>query len=121
MIPRNDKKNAIVEVNDLDVNLDEDVIATFELGDIADLLPKNPGREKIETMLEAALTGAEYSDSDSSGEKETEDKDETKAVKETKVVKETTVVEETEADSEVEDEADDILAQIRLRKKAKAG
>jgi len=97
-------------------DLDEDTIANFDLSTLADLLPKNPGREKIETMLEAALTGGEYTESSTpstSTETETETPAKTEAVVETKA-------EVTDDTSDVDDEADDILAQIRSRKKAKA-
>jgi len=48
-------------------DLTEDEIAYVEenITDLATLLPKNPGVEKVENMLEAALTGAEYQDSNS--------------------------------------------------------
>lgn len=101
-------------------DLDDDVTANFDLTDLSTLLPANPGRDKIETMLEAALTGAEYSDDD-----EGEDDEETKSKPETtKASKKTTekaeVVETESDDTEIDDEADDILAQIRNRKKNKA-
>lgn len=101
-------------------DLDEDVIATFELSDLATLLPKNPGREKVESMLEAALTGAEYQEETTTGSDDDDDDvsvepDTTKAEKKAAKVEE--VVEE---DSDIDEEADDILAQIRSRKKNKA-
>jgi len=102
-------------------DLDEDVIATFELSDLSGLLPKNPGREKVEAMLEAALTGGDYEES-GSGSTETEDDDEVtstpKAEKKAAPAKVEEVVESD--DSDIDDEADDILAQIRSRKQKKA-
>lgn len=93
-------------------DLDEDIVANLELIELETLLPKNPGREKVETMLEAALTGAEYSDDDSAGTSTST----SGTVNETGTVK----VEETPTDDALDDEADDILAQIRNRKKAKS-
>jgi hypothetical protein len=94
-------------------DLDEDTIANLDLIDLTTLLPKNPGRDKIEAMLEAALTGADYA----------EDNSESKPVAESKRVAEskpTPTKTTPEDDSELEAEADDILAQIRNRKKAKS-
>jgi len=93
-------------------DLDEDVIANFDLADLSDLLPKNPGLEKVEAMLEAAVTGAEYNaESTSTSQRQT-----------STPTAETSKIEESvsSADEEMDDEADDILAQIRKRRAAKA-
>jgi len=93
-------------------DLDEDVIANFDLADLADLLPKNPGIEKVEAMLEAAVTGAEYNASNSSSTTPVS------AAQETPAAETSTVTESN--DDDTDDEADDILAQIRARRAAKA-
>jgi len=95
-------------------DLDEDIVANLDLSDLATLLPRNPGREKVEAMLEAALTGAEYSDDSSTPSSSTPAASTTETP--------AAVVEETpkQTDSAIEDEADDILAQIRNRKSAKS-
>jgi hypothetical protein len=43
-----------------DLTAEEIEIAEEGMIDLSTLLPKNPGREKVEAMLEAALSGAEY-------------------------------------------------------------
>jgi hypothetical protein len=96
-------------------DLDEDTVANLDLIDLSTLLPKNPGREKIEAMLEAALTGADYAEDNSSKPAPAA---ESKSAAEAKSSPAKTAT--PEDDSELEAEADDILAQIRNRKKAKS-
>lgn len=106
-----------------------------EMVDLSTLLPAHPGSEKVEAMLEAALTGAEYTDGASSS-----DDDDTPVVKapsrktaalaaalrggdddedEAPVVKKSAPVVAESDDSDDEDEADKILKQIRARRQAK--
>lgn len=84
------------------------------------LLPQNPGQEKVESMLEAALTGAEYSDSGSSTDNSTPVSSQS-----TKPVVKASTNDEDDADNnngdsennEFDDnEADQILAAIRARR-----
>lgn len=42
--------------------LDEDTIASIELVDLRTVLPKNPGLDKVQAMLEADMTGEAYDD-----------------------------------------------------------
>ena len=104
--------------------------------DLTTLLPANPGTEKVESMLEAALTGAEYV----AGGSDKSDDDDVPA-ETTKPVRKTAAltaalkgtddedsppfdVEKTggakPATESVDDEADKILAQIRARRGSKA-
>ncbi len=101
-------------------DLDEDVVANLQLADLSTLLPKHPGREKVEAMLEAALTGANYNDGKDSAKstpapaKPGANKPKASALP---TADDNGPVSTPEG---LEDEADDILAQIRNRKKAKA-
>ena len=45
-----------------DLDEDEIAVATDGMVELTSLLPPNPGIDKVEAMLEAALTGGEYSD-----------------------------------------------------------
>lgn len=100
-------------------DLTEDQIAfvTDNMVELGTLLPKHPGEEKVNAMLEAALTGTTYNDEsgeskDDSGMKFTSSKDKEVAAD---TVFET--VTETEDDTDdFDDEAKSILADIRARK-----
>lgn len=110
-------------------DLSEDVIANLDLTDLKTVLPKHPGREKVEAMLEAALSGGTYED-ESSRSKPTPaprasvDEDDAPWKEETPVkdesVKTPAPVESSSGDDE-EDEAERIIAQIRARKAAQEG
>jgi len=91
-----------------DLTPDEVEVAEDEMVDLSTLLPANPGLEKVETMLEAALTGASYED-DSTGEP-------APAATASTSVAESKSKESTEFD----EESDDILAIIRNRKNKSA-
>lgn len=81
------------------------------LKDLSELLPRHPGLERVEGMLGAALTGGDYSGSnggDSSGSS-------TPAAK-----KDNTPAPASKAEEVSDDDADDILQQIRARRKAAA-
>jgi len=101
-------------------DLTDDEIAEVKdhMIDLSTLLPQHPGVEKVEAMLEAALTGAEFSDGGSStpaSEPESEpesDEPASKSVEDKKPA--------AEGPSEFADEADEILAKIRERQKNKA-
>lgn len=89
-------------------NLTEEQLAVVEdnLGDLSDLLPKNPGVDKVQGMLEAALTGGTF------GEDET-------PTTSTAAVTTTESKEEDTSKAEGSDEADKILEQIRARRAEK--
>lgn len=99
-----------------DLTDDEIAMVTDQMVDLSTLLPKHPGLEKVEAMLEAALTGAEYSDSDGKSNDKPAAKAEKPAAK-------AAAVEEPagdDDDGEYDDEADKILQQIRARQSKKA-
>lgn len=105
-------------------DLTEDQIAYVQdqLIDLKTLLPQHPGTEKVEAMLEAALTGGEYQSDEDTGltlpkRAKTESFDDEEE-KHTAEVSNTSSVEES-SDDEFEEEADKILAQIRNRRKNK--
>lgn len=114
-------------------DLDEDTIAMIneEIVDLATLLPANPGVEKTEALLNAALTGDPLEEGESGGgfaaavqrtaTKATADDDsgdDIPAVKETPAVKTSAV--ESDDSVDLPDDAEDILAKIRNRRKNKA-
>lgn len=99
-------------------DLDEDTVANLQLSDLETLLPKHPGREKVEGMLEAALTGGDYTDNGSSSTTTT-----TTTPSVTESVSKAIEASESStesSDEDIDEEANDILAQIRARKNAKA-
>ena len=101
-------------------DLDEDTIANLQLIDLSTLLPKHPGLEKVEGMLEAALNGTEYVDESKSSTKPsaaTSTKD--KVAAKIAAAEENSVT-DSDDDAGLEDEADKILAQIRQRKGSKS-
>ena len=99
-------------------NLDEDVVANLELVDLSTLLPKHPGTEKVEAMLAAAMTGSEYADDDHSSA--ATDAPATKAVTKPSATTAQKKAEPTpDVDSELDQDAEDILADIRKRRAAK--
>jgi hypothetical protein len=115
-------------------DLDDETVSHVEasLINLSTLLPKNPGLDKVEAMLKAAMTGEEYN-SDNSGSDNTENVDDTpvtkvssiKDVVEKSTKKPTTTkvdkVESTPADSSSDGDDDDpeaILARLRARRKA---
>lgn len=105
-------------------DLTEDQIAEIQtqMIDLSTLLPKHPGTETVESMLEAALTGAAYAEQNgtsSNDEPQTESVTSVKADKAPKNVPGSPPQVEavSAADAEIDREADDILARIRNRKK----
>lgn len=87
---------------------DEEVsMVRQEMIDLKSLLPPKPEIEKVEAMLEASLTGGEYSD-DSSSDTSSENKE--------KTVKPKKVETKEEPSEDFDEEADAILASIRNRK-----
>lgn len=131
-------------------DLDDATIEHVEssLIDLKSLLPKNPGVEKVEAMLKAAMTGAEYvGDGNDGGDDNASDdvpteratsvkeaatkttarttsnsEDDTPAKTETKVEKKTTkpTAPTESGDGDDEDDPEVILARIRNRRKNKA-
>lgn len=105
-----------------DLTDDERAYVQSELIDLSTLLPKNPGAEKVKAMLEAALTGEEYADGNTtSAENESFTQTVEQSINKTEkpaTKKKAKPVEEeapTSSDSEFDDEADEILAQILAR------
>lgn len=96
-------------------NLTEDEIALVEDEsiDLSTLLPSNPGLEKVETMLEAALTGGSYDDGSTSSFV-------SPIVVTSDVASTTRVSEVKETSEEFNEESDDILTMIRNRKNKSA-
>lgn len=103
-------------------DLDEDTIAMVQdqIIDLSTLLPQHPGIEKVESMLEAALTGSEYSDtSDSSSRTETPSEPAKTSTLTSSAVKEAAKETVEESSEEYDAEADEILAAIRNRRSQK--
>lgn len=92
------------------------------LEDLSSLIPANPGREKVEAMLEAALTGSDYSDDSDAPSTPASPPKPAKETKTVSVSKPATKVEQpatetvSESDSDGDSEVDDILAKIRARR-----
>lgn len=97
-------------------DLTEDQIAfvTDNMVELGSLLPPNPELEKVEGMLEAALTGADYVEEGGSSSDNPVANFKAKAKDEDTDASDETPVAESE--EEFDDEADKILAQIRNRK-----
>jgi hypothetical protein len=99
--------------------LDDETITNIkgQLATLSTLLPKNPGIDKVEAMLEAAMNGTEYKTSDRKTTKEAEN-DDGPATKPTpnKVAKPATV---EDANDEDDEDAERILAEIRKRRASK--
>jgi len=87
----------------------------FELTDLSTLLPKNPGLEKVEGMLEAALSGGTYSP-DQDNLKSSIEQSITAAKTSPKVESSET---HKEVEEEVDEEVDNLLAEIRNRRAKK--
>lgn len=119
-------------------DLTDDQIAKVqdEIIDLSTLLPQKPERERVDALLEASLTGKPLDDdqgssstpainrSTSSGSnQQSVDSSQQSPVKESTEEDTSTQASTNEQpskdESEYEDEADDILAQIRQRRKAK--
>jgi len=106
-----------------DLTEDQVALATEQMIDISTLLPQSPGLDKTEALLEAALTGNSLDETPS--EPETPNftsvakKKPTTTEKPTNNTKVDEVETTTESSGEFEDEADNILQQIRSRQKNK--
>lgn len=117
-------------------SLDEDEIAALEdsLLDLSTLLPSHPTYEKVESMLEADITGGSYDDASSKQSSENEQKPSTHqpskkqkvdndGTNDTKTKPQKPPKEEPKSESndepaeEFSNEASDILAKIRNRRK----
>lgn len=108
---------------------DEMVVVNEHLADLSTLLPKHPGLEKVEAMLEAALTGANYKDEHNSFETVGEVKAATRTSKpqlpddDSEPFETQTVVKPTPKTEEPEEgnsDVDNMLATIRARRAAQA-
>lgn len=101
--------------------LDEDTIAMVEdsIVDLATLLPANPGTDKINAMLNAALTGGDVEEEKSSSDSlaDAMKKMKTTETKTEAAVEPEKVVEEAEAEDDLDE--DDILARVRNRRQQK--
>lgn len=98
---------------------DEEIAVVEEnMANLETLLPQNPGVEKVESMLEAALTGVDYSDNIDNSTVIKADKPAATATTDVKV-ESSDDDNGGETEGEYDDEADKILAQIRARRSAK--
>lgn len=88
-------------------DLTDEQIALVEenLEDLKTLLPKDPGEEKVQGMLEAALTGSSYDGDDGSSATSSAGKETSTSAASTTATEEVT-----------DDDTDDILEQIRARR-----
>lgn len=115
-----------------DLTEDEKALALDESIDLSTLLPQNPGLEKVERMLEAALTGGslEESSNDSPSRSSRDDDDDLPfepndgkgkkgASKAAASKPKSEPAEEPSGDDDYDDEADRILKQIRERQAKK--
>lgn len=105
-------------------DLTEEQLAVVEenLGDLSELLPSNPGLDKVQGMLEAALTGDSYGSDDAEGQVVSKPK---ASGSKFKLPTSNDDVDDNETSSSStssvdsgDDEADDILKQIRARRAA---
>lgn len=103
-------------------DLSEEEIAHAEehMVDLSTLLPQKPEEEKMESMLNAALTGAEYASSNnlSTNDSKSNSSDDDSSSKNENTQESTTVDSDDSSDSsddDYEDEADEILKRIRER------
>lgn len=104
-----------------DLTQDEIDFVESEMVELDTLLPEMMDLEKVEGMLQAALTGDEYRDGENAEDPDPiveEIKTKKKAKKE-EPKEEPKEEKASSDDGEYEDEADDILAQIRNRRKGK--
>jgi hypothetical protein len=99
-----------------------------EIVDLSTLLPANPGIEKTQALLSAAMTGAPLEDNKSSGGFAAALKDVSSKKAEVVVEDDIPAVKATAPKAEVaaaedvilNDDSEDILAKIRNRRKSKA-
>ncbi len=101
---------------------EERAVADEHMIDLSTLLPQNPGEEKVSSMLAAALTGSSYTDDSKSNSSKASDDagdsdDDMSSYKKAPATKSTPKV--TEPDDDSDDEADEVLAEIRNRRAKK--
>lgn len=107
--------------NESDLTPEQMEFVEDQLVDLSTLLPQHPGREKVEAMLEAALTGGEYSDnSDSTPAASSKPAEEKPAPKEEKKEKKAKAEVKEDNSDATETDGEDILAAIRRRRAANA-
>lgn len=97
---------------------DQVELADAQRVDLSTLLPKHPGVEKVEAMLEAALSGGTYEEETPSKKGPAMDKADTSVTASVKAALSSSDDKE-EVDAEAEADAEDLLAQIRNRRKKK--
>lgn len=100
-----------------DLSEDQIALVTDNMVELKTLLPANPELEKVEGMLEAALTGSDYKE-ESSGSEGINFKPKAAAADEAETSAEEATPAAESSDEEFDDEADKILSQIRNRNKA---
>ena len=120
-------------------SLPADVIENFEPVDLTKYLPKNPGLDKVQRMLDAHVTGEEYVDEDTETSDTKTDKSAAFVSKNKKAVTESkkspieeeieddtpdVVIEDSHSDADSieedeEDDDDDFIAQLKRRSSAK--
>ena len=92
--------------------------------DLSTLLPKNPGEDKVQAMLDAEMNGEDYSDGQSNSTPDEDVDDEPTAPvvkpKPTPVAAKPAPVVDSSDDSDADASVDDMLAQIRARRKKAA-
>lgn len=103
-----------------DLTEDEIVLVEDQSVDLSSLLPSNPGIEKVESMLEASLTGETYDTGHSGNPAPAAEAAEAKPKPNTSLVSDAKSA-TPETASEFEEESDDILAQIRGRMNKSTG
>lgn len=89
--------------------------------DLSTLLPKNPGENKVQAMLDAEMNGEEYNDGQSTSTPDVDEDEPATPVpvvkpKSTPVVDKPAPVVDSSDDSDSDASVDDMLAQIRDRK-----
>jgi len=100
-----------------DLTDDEIAIVEDSMISLDTLLPQNPGYNKVESMLEAALTGAEYQDSNGgSSDDSNEESKPTPLVTEESDDDNQSEKSSAGISDEFDQEADEILSQIRSRR-----
>ncbi len=105
-----------------DLSAEQVEYVSENLSTLSDLLPANPGREKVEAMLEASLTGGDYEEDSQSAPAPAAKAEAAPTPAPAKVEETPAPAEAVSAASEEsgDDEGDKILEQIRKRREAKA-
>jgi hypothetical protein len=99
-----------------DIDPETLAVVTDQMIELKSLIPVHPGLEKVEGMLEAEITGSEYEDQSSSSSDGSSPS--TKPADVVPVAKADDSPPDDTSTNKFDDEADQILAQIRARKSA---